>query len=195
MSMEIISVEGLDKCGKYTQTKKLVEHLRLQGFKVVQTEFPRYDTPTGKLIRDWLTKKWNVDQTTIELILAADRQAQQHWFNYLEKRKTDFVIADRYTLSQKGYAISTGSEPEWIDALQRHMRKSDLDIFIDITPEESMRRKGKHGENDRYEDDLELLYKVRSVYEQQADLKINGMQSIDEIHNEIIQGIKPYIKW
>lgn len=183
--MKIIAIEGLDKSGKHTQTKLLAEYLKTLGYKVVQSEFHRYDTPTGQLIMKWLKKEWDVDQKTIELIMTADKQAQQQWFNQLEEEGVDFLILDRYTTSQQVYAEANGIDPNWTNELQKYMRKPDIEIFIDIPAEESMRRKGKHGENDRYESDLKLLNKVRGLFISRKNYKIDGMRSVEEIYNDI----------
>lgn len=198
--MEIISIEGLDKSGKHSQTEMLTKSLNQAGFKTVKSEFHRYDTPTGELIMKWLTDNWDVDQRTIELIMAADKQAQQSWFNELEKDGVDFLILDRYTGSQQVYSMANGIRPYWIGHLQHQMRKPKLEIWIDITAEESMRRKGKHnnGENDRYESDLDMLKRVRQIYTERVgvlsnNVLVNGMQSIDDVQADIRTVIGPLI--
>jgi dTMP kinase len=199
----IIALEGLDKSGKFTQAKLLTERLIKDGYNVKQSEFHRYGTPTGKLIMDWLTGKWNVSQHTIELIMTADKQAQQDWFKQLENAAYDFLILDRYTLSQSTYGVATGIDGRWILELQKYMRKPDLDIVIDIPAEVSMSRKGKHnnGVNDRYESDLELLTKVRenylafsTVYSAPSKAIIDGNRDIEEIHSEIYKAVKEVFK-
>lgn len=197
--MKIIAIEGLDKSGKHTQSKMIVNYLRQQGYKVEQSEFHRYDTPTGQLIQKWLYKEYDVDQYTIELIMTADKQAQQKWFEELERQGVDFLILDRYIGSQKVYSKANGVDTFWTFALQQHLRKPDLEIYIDITPEESMKRKGKWGENDRYESDLILLSNVREFYLERVNTRsnrfvVNGMQSIEQIHYDIVGVVNEYIK-
>lgn len=194
--MRIVALEGLDKSGKYSQCNLLEEHLKGQGFKVARSEFHRYDTPTGKLIMDWLTGKWNVDQKTIELVMTADKQAQQEWFDELEKEGYDYLILDRYTGSQQVYSEASGIDKNWTHFLQIYMRRPDFEIFIDIPAEESMRRKGKHnnGENDRYESDHALLSKVRELYSARNNIKIDGMQTVEEVHNDIVKVLSSLLK-
>lgn len=196
--MKIITFEGLDKSGKHTQSIRLTERLKREGYSIIHSEFHRYDTPTGKLIRDWLDHKYNADQKTIELIMAADKQAQQAWFEELEKQNVDFLILDRYTTSQIVYAMANGIPKEWIDQLQRYLRKPDIEIFIDIKPETSLLRKGKYGENDRYESNLELLKKVRELYfefitEKKNFIIVNGENDRDHIEMYIWNSIKRII--
>lgn len=185
--MQIIAFEGLDKSGKYTQSEMLYKSLLELGLKVEKSEFHQYGEPTGELIMKWLKKEWDVDQKTIELIMTADKQAQQKWIDELEEEGCDFLILDRYTGSQQVYAKANGIDLEWTEQLQRYMRQPDVEIFIDIPAEESMKRKGKHnnGENDRYESDLEMLQRVRQIYTARDNIKIDGMQSIHDIQAEI----------
>lgn len=186
--MHIIAVEGLDKSGKHTQTEMLREYLINRGFKVAKSEFHRYDTPTGELIMKWLKKEWDVDQTTIELIMTADKQAQQQWFDELDEQGVDFLILDRYTGSQQVYAYANGVSPIWTAMLQKYMRQPSVEVFIDIPAEESMSRKGKHndGNNDRYESDLEMLKRARDIYKSRKNIKVDGMQIPLAVHDDII---------
>jgi dTMP kinase len=190
--VKVIAIEGLDKSGKFTQSNWLVQHLEAIGYRVAKSEFHRYDTPTGELIMRWLKKEWDVDQTTIELIMTADKQAQQKWFDELEAQGVDFLILDRYTGSQDVYSYANGIDPEWTAWLQRYMREIDVEIFIDIPPTESMSRKGKHnnGENDRYESDLELLTRVRELYLERDNIVINGMQDVESVHLDIVKSLE-----
>lgn len=197
--MKIIAIEGLDKSGKHSQSKLLTAFLETLGYKVVQSEFHRYDTPTGELVMKWLAKEWDVDQKVIELIMTADKQAQQEWFEQLECDGVDFLILDRYMTSQTVYSVANGINPEWTEELQRYMRSSDAEILIDIPAEESMKRKGKHnnGENDRYESDLELLSLVREgflhYFERPNHFVIDGLQSIENVHLDIVKSLEPFI--
>lgn len=197
--MRIIAFEGLDKSGKHTQTNYLARNLENYGYKVMKSEFHRYDTITGQLIKKWLYKEWDVDQLTIELIMAADKQAQQRWFEQLEDEGYDFLILDRYIASQQCYALASGVDADFVVNLQRYMRKPDLEIFLDISPEESLRRKGKHGDNDRYESDLSLLRDVREQYrkyfsgkEKVIFLENCDRIGINDLANKIFEEVKMF---
>lgn len=190
--MKIVVIEGLDKAGKHTAAVSLERRLHREGVSLVRSEFHRYETPTGNLVKQWLIGQYDVDQKTIELIMAADKQAQQAWFNELEEQGVEVLILDRYVCSQLAYAIVNGSTREWTGELQRYMRPADHTILIDIPPEVSMARTGKHnnGENDRYESNLEMLRQVRAVYrtELEADpsnIIVDGEQPLEEIHRII----------
>lgn len=49
-------IEGTDASGKETQTNRIVERLTERGIKVSSVGFPRYDTPTGNLLKRYLGK-------------------------------------------------------------------------------------------------------------------------------------------
>ena len=90
---KLIVIEGSDCSGKETQTKLLVERLKKEGVKVATLSYPRYDTPTGKIIgacllgkpdmcREYLKFKksffpeggGNIDALTAISYYAADRR-------------------------------------------------------------------------------------------------------------------------
>lgn len=200
MKMKIVSIEGLDKAGKNLASKFLANQLALKGLRVVKSEFHRYDTPTGKMIQDYLTKKWDCSDETIELIMAADKQNQQDWFKELEAQGVDVLILDRYTLSQYVYSVSKGVSPYWANALQRYMRQPDYTVLLDISAATSMSRKGKHnnGVNDRYEENLKLLEGVRNNYLENLEAYvragsaciINGEMPLEHVHREILNAVE-----
>ena len=52
-----IAIEGTDGAGKGTQTGLLKERLESLGRRVLVVDFPRYATPVGQEIRNWLDRK------------------------------------------------------------------------------------------------------------------------------------------
>lgn len=176
--MKIIAIEGLDKSGKHTASEVLSDYLKVLGYKVKTSEFHRYDTPTGQLIRKYLIGEYNVSKETIELIMLADKYAQQETFAQYEKDGVDFLILDRYIDSQLNYSkavyfketskeeMESDSVPfyKYIEEGIKGLRQPDYVFYLEVKPETSMARKGQHGENDRYESDKELLTIVHDMY-------------------------------
>ena len=219
--MKIIVFEGLDKSGKHTVSTKVAEMMNEVGVKTVHSEFHRYDTPTGKLIQDWLYGRYDVSDRTIEMIMLADKQAQQEWFNELEQDGVQYLILDRYLDSQLAYASykdlsiyeSVDFGPyelpatmvELVKEGHKGMREPDIVIYLSIDVETSMERKGQHGENDRYESDKKLLTHVKDYFDEQADnnpywITVSGERTpnmvIDDVLNfieyEVTNGWDPY---
>ncbi|MED1954858.1 dTMP kinase [Brevibacillus centrosporus] len=193
--MKIIVFEGLDKSGKATQANLLFQRLVADKQRVATLAFHHYASPTGKLIRAYLDGKYNVNDRAIELIMAADKQVQQKHFQILEDDGYDFLILDRYITSQLVYAAAKNLPSSWISGLLSGCKKPDIEFLLDIPAEESMQRKGKHGANDRYESDLELLSKVRKLYKSYFSMypigpSIDGMMPTEEIHETIYKHIR-----
>lgn len=47
-------IEGTDGAGKKTQVRKFLQLAESEGFKFVPMAFPRYDTPAGRVVKDYL---------------------------------------------------------------------------------------------------------------------------------------------
>lgn len=208
--MKIIAFEGMDKSGKHTASMVLTNYLKDLGYNVVHSEFHRYDTPTGKLIQDYLYGRYKVSNETIQLIMSADKQAQQDWFSELEDSGVDFLILDRYYLSQKVYSDyfiekSNYSSEEVLlykglySQIIKCFRKADFTIYLDNSAETSMSRKGQHGENDLYEENKELLNYVRKGFIKEIQrednfLIVSSEQPFEDVHNEMLDKFKRFFK-
>src|SRR3989344_3618289 len=53
---KLFVIEGTDASGKETQTNRIVERLRQEGANVKSFSFPRYETPTGNILKRYLGK-------------------------------------------------------------------------------------------------------------------------------------------
>eukprot|EP00938_MAST-03A_sp_MAST-3A-sp1_P002357 g2357.t1 len=65
--------EGVDRCGKTTQTKLLVEKLKQDGRKVELMRFPDRTTTVGKMIDQYLKMGINLHDKAIHLLFSANR--------------------------------------------------------------------------------------------------------------------------
>lgn len=192
--MIILSLEGLDKSGKASNSELLYQALYERGYNVEKSAFHRYDTPTGQLIRQFLDGEYQPGQYAIECIMAADKYAQLEWIKEITET-TDVLILDRYLLSQCVYSQANGMDIDFIGNMLRYMPAPDYHFYLDITPEESMKRKGEHGDNDKYESNHALLAKARELYLKYFNLEsdfeqemiIDGTLPVDEIHKIMLQ--------
>ena len=163
-----IAFEGIDGSGKSTQVRLLKEKLEQAGQKVHVTCEPT-GSPMGKIIRDIFNHKMEADHRTIAALFVADRL--HHILN-----KTDgmlkmlaegyTVITDRYYLSSYAYQ-SAHVDLDWVmqaNSLSASLLKPDLNIYIDITPEESIERLKKGRETIELYETLDNLKKVRDKY-------------------------------
>lgn len=105
-----IVIEGVDRSGKSTQCKKLVEKLKNMNIPAQLMCFPDRTTKTGKLIDEYLkNENCNLNDQTIHLLFSANR-----WEN-VEKIKSllfqgTTLIVDRYSYS--GIVFSTAKNSE-----------------------------------------------------------------------------------
>lgn len=164
---KFIVFEGTDGSGKSTQLKSLVKYLEEKGYPCYETHEPT-DSPFGAVLRSCLTGRIVADEHAIAAMFAADRLDHiQNPFNGILKKLDEGinVFCDRYYLSS--FAYNGGFVPlDWVIALNapaREMLKPDLTVFLDIDPEQSMKRVSKRGETERYEN-LERQKRIRQNY-------------------------------
>jgi dTMP kinase len=169
-----ICIEGLDGCGKTTQTKLLVKKLR-ESRDAVYTAEPSQGN-IGTFIRNSVLYGEKRLSSTVEaLLFAADRV--QHVQNEVlpALRQGLLVVSDRYVYSSLAYQGAAGVSVEWIEKINEHALRPDLAVFIDVNPETVMQRlKPSRSVMER----LETQRKVREIYlqfvEKGALVRIDG---------------------
>ncbi|EFJ41757.1 hypothetical protein VOLCADRAFT_107597 [Volvox carteri f. nagariensis] len=127
-----IVFEGIDRCGKSTQSNLLVDHLRRRGVKVEHWCFPDRSTRIGQTINDYLHNGADHDDTAIHLLFTANR---------FEKRYSGVA----YTAAKGVPHLSM----DYCRAVEVGLPAADLVIFMDMTAEEAAARGGFGAE--RYE--------------------------------------------
>jgi dTMP kinase len=68
-----ILFEGVDRCGKTTQAKRLVERLNASGRPAVFMNFPDRSTTIGKQINAYLANTEELDDRAVHLLFSANR--------------------------------------------------------------------------------------------------------------------------
>jgi len=195
MRGKFIVFEGLDASGKETQAKKLVKYLKSKGINSIYTDEPTSSNSIGRFIKNWLARRIDIKSSySIPLLFAADRYEHLKTIIKPELEKGTWVISDRYMYSTLAYetAILGGGKEimTWIEELHKFILLPDLIIYIDIHPEESVRRKPN---GDRLEH-IEMQRKVQKVYYEIKDkfnfVMINGERPIEEVFMNIIKEIE-----
>jgi dTMP kinase len=198
-----ITFEGLDFCGKSTQVELLRDYLENRGEKVIVLREPG-GTNISEKVRDILLDKKNSEMVfQTELLLFSASRAQLVRETILPKLAEGYyVISDRFhdsTIAYQGFGRGLGID--FIIDLQNFVidgAQPDITFYIDLTLEEISKRKGnmKSLTLDRIERSKDEFYrKVREGYlhlcgTQKRFVKLNGMQSIDSLHNVIIDELK-----
>lgn len=196
---KFIVIEGLDGSGKTTQTKILAAKLREKGMRVVTHAEPT-SGEYGRKCREILSGAKKCTKSELALLFTADRI--DHNVNdadginmHIDKGET--VLCDRYYYSTLAYqGVDVGME--WLKTLNlgcEDIRKPDLCIFLDLTPEKSMERIYANRTADQIEiyETQDYLTSIRkrfyncleSLKESENIVVINADGTIDEVAEKI----------
>lgn len=165
-----IVFEGLDGAGKTTQIKLLAAALEAKGHKVKLTAEPT-EYESGRALREALSGRVKKTPCEMAVMFTADRIAHnKNEENGIDRLLRDgyTVISDRYYYSSLAYQGSI-TDPDWVAHLNLdcpEIRKPDLCIFLDLSPEESMTRITANraaGEMEIYET-LDQLTRIRETF-------------------------------
>ena len=155
---KFIVIDGLDGCGKDTQVNLLAEMYEKQGRKVTIRSHPCNDNKYGIKSKQALLKtgKINRIKATIYFGLDAIRSVRMYYYN----KDTDVLIFSRYTMA-------VAYLPDVVNVIVYKivsvlLPKSDCMFFLDVTPEESLRRIKSRNEEEEMFENIDALRKVRS---------------------------------
>ncbi|MBQ3013285.1 MAG: dTMP kinase [Clostridia bacterium] len=165
---KFIVFEGIDGAGKTTQINLLCKALEKRGFSCFVTAEPT-DMPSGKAIRRALAKE--VDKTPLEMAEMFARDRELHNTDAkagIEKMLADgtTVICDRYYYSSLAYQ-GTVLGYDTVAALNLdnpNIRRPDICIFLDLTPEKSLQRIGGRGEKTEIYENFDYLTRTRKTF-------------------------------
>lgn len=168
-------LEGVDGAGTTTHTKILADALRARGLPVRTTREPS-DGPVGVQIRQVLTGRLVVpgmsggrppSWSTMALLFAADRMDHVEATVVPNLLDGVTVISDRYYYSSVAYqSITGGGEPDtitWVKEINRHARRPDLCIVLDIPEGVAAKRRASRGGREIF-DDGELQAQLATFY-------------------------------
>ncbi len=216
----IIVIEGTDGSGKQTQTAKLQERLKADGFNVVRQSFPNYDSNSSAPVKMYLggelcERADMLDAYQTSILFATDRLC-----TYMKQLKAHYdnggvIIFDRYVqsnmLHQAGKIKDLNQRDkflDWLDNLEFNelkLPRADMVIFLDVPPEVSMRLAKERGalkagtKQDIHEKDANHLidaYNSGKYVAEKYDwdviscVKNGDLKTVDEIHEEIMKQIK-----
>jgi dTMP kinase len=126
-----IVIEGLDRCGKSTQTKRLIEEIGNKN--CVEMCFPDRKTEIGKLINTLLTSKLDDikmnDQAT-HLLFSANRwEKNSEIQNVLLNEKKD-IVCSRYYFSGAAYSMAKGLGYQWCVSPEDGLVVPDIIFYL-----------------------------------------------------------------
>jgi dTMP kinase len=198
----LVVLEGIDGAGTTTHVARLADRLRTRGVAVRATREPS-DGPVGTLVRQVLTGRLVVPGgrapgwATMALLFAADRM------DHVESEIEPFIleggviVSDRYDASSLAYqSVSSGAGAveavEWIRLLNRHVRRPDLTIVLDVSPEIAAERRASRGDAAQLYDQSEVQRALALFYRNLPShmpndrvVVIDATGSLDEVHSRI----------
>jgi dTMP kinase len=197
-----VVLEGIDGSGTTTQVARLAETLRSQRILVRTTREPS-DGPVGTLVRQVLTGRMVVPGgrapgwATMALLFAADRM--DHVESEIEPflAQGGVVVSDRYDASSLAYqSVSSGAESreavEWIRTLNRHVRRPDLTIVLDLPPDVAADRRLLRGEAAQLYDQNEVQRALAAFYRDLARhmpddrvVLVDAGGTVDDVHARV----------
>lgn len=195
----LISLEGIDGCGKTTQARLLEERLEREGIPHLSTREPG-GTAAGEGIRRLLLQKEHslTDTTEILLYMAARAELVS---TVIEPalRSGRVVICDRYLDSSVAYqGFGSGGDKDWICKLNEKVtqgRRPRLTFLFDLSVEEALSRRGESG--DRIEErDLSFHRRVRRGYlaiagaEPARVIVIDAVGPAEQQHRRVWSGVQ-----
>lgn len=173
----LIVLEGLDRVGKSTLAKKLVEHLERMKRDVSLCRFPDRATPVGQLIDEFLkTSTKRIDNHVMHLLFSANRwELAKRIRNTINQGIT--VVVDRYSYS--GIAYSSAKQDmdfKWCREMERGLPRPDLVIYLELPREAQYQRPGFGGE--RFET-MEMQDMARLQYEHVMEMSNETWLRVD----------------
>ena len=193
---KIIVIEGTDKAGKGTQSRLLINALKLSGRICTIMDFPDYTTQIGHEIRAFLNGKRNYTVEVKHMLLSANRwEKKKEIESFIEKGT--IIIMNRYYQSNIVYGVSHGLDVKWLLNLDRGLPKEDIVIVLEVDPHTSYQRVPEY--RDTFEMDQELLTKVHKNYRKLAKQfnwkAVNGEKVSEQVHNEIMNIVERVLKF
>lgn len=195
---KFITFEGIEGCGKSTQSKKLQQHLESLGIDSILTREPG-GSEVGEKIRQILIEEQE-NQLSPKSELLLNFAARIEHINHKIKPAIDqgkIVISDRFydsTYAYQGYGL--GLDLNLIDQIKQYAIGDfapDITFLIDIDPEQSFLRVKNRPGNNRYEDlSKDFHQRIHQGFLGLAKNNpriaiIDGSTDIDSIFNQIKQ--------
>ncbi len=216
-----IDLEGLDGCGKTTQTELVCKKLQEDGVDFKRIKLPDYESDSSILVRKYLAGDFGKNAGDVNAYAASVLYAADRFASFTEKWGQDYkngklIFADRYTPANALYQMTKLTKAEWDPFLEWlfdfeykkiGIPEPDKVIFLDMPVEVSQRLmtsryNGDESKKDVHEANVSFLLACREAALYAAKkygwVVINCAKdgeplSIEEINNKIYSVVKEVI--
>lgn len=186
----LVAIEGIDGAGKTTVAKIMVEKLKELGYMAEYTYEPSQSL-FSEALKKYIDTYGEAEPEIETLAMALDRL--YHVKKVIEPLldRGCIVVSDRYLYSSIAYQGARGINIEWIENVNKFVKKPDIAIYLRIPINVALERiRGRESSRWRYFESIDRLKKVQEIYELLVSkgilISINATQSIDEIIKECL---------
>ncbi|CAI2380987.1 unnamed protein product [Moneuplotes crassus] len=187
-----IVLEGLDRSGKSSQCKNILNFFAQKEMAAELINFPNRETQTGKMIDGYLKNSdTKLGDEVVHLLYSTNRWEMKEYILETINSGTH-IVCDRYAYSGVAYTHAKGLDFDWCVAPDKGLPHPDLVLFVNTTAEEISKRAGFGDE--RYEK-TEFQEKVYSAFIKMKDVEPHwhdiegGSATIEEIESRITEKI------
>ena len=189
---KIISIEGIDGSGKTTLVDNCVEELRRRGYRAehfyTASEFNRY---------------WNVIKKMSKFEKRVISDDVNQVLTYVDsilidmQNRNDFVVTEWYLYGKMVLSdLYTGTE----DSMSKRMleeylkngkiKEPDYSFYLDITPEESLRRIEQRNAERESKESYDMLCRAQKIWKEYIErfgiTKLNATRTPQDLTNEVV---------
>ncbi len=182
----LISIDGIDGCGKSTQVRLLTDALKAE--QIIEISPSRW----GKTLRSLESPTWE-EQLAYFL---ADRAQLVPRLEAAAGSEADHLVSDRSYLSGVAYqSYDSPLSPSQLDGINRALVPDyDLQIYLHIPVDKAMHRIETRGEKKTWCEKPALLTWASRVFETWASkndyiVMLNADQTIEEVHADVMAAV------
>lgn len=200
--MFFVVFEGIDGSGKSSLMKMLDHHLKSLSFSTLVTREPG-GTVVGDQLRDLILQKRDNPPTPRTELLMYQASRAQHVDLVINPalKSQKWVLCDRFSASSVafqggGRGISV-EQVEWLNNFSTEGLIPNLTILLDLSIQESRRRRSQRSEDDRIESEKDDFHeRVRQSFIRQADksplnwLVLDASQTPEKLFEILLSDLK-----
>ena len=183
----LINLEGIDGCGKSTQSQFLMGEFEKNNEKTILLKEPTNGKYGRKL---WEMLSGKIEATTEEILELFVRDRKEHVDQKINPALNEgkIVLMDRYYYSTMAYQAAAGIDVKRIRKDNEFAPKPDIVLVFDLPADLAMKRVRGHSVADVFEKE-EHLEKVRKAYLNLEDDSlvriIDATRTPEEIFDEV----------
>ena len=183
----LINLEGIDGCGKSTQSQFLMDKFESDNEKTILLKEPTNGKYGQKL---WEMLSGKIEATTEEILELFVLDRKQHVNEKIKPALDEgrIVLMDRYYYSTMAYQVAAGIDVNRIRRDNHFAPEPDIVLIFDLPADLAMKRVRSHSIADVFEKE-EYLERVRKAYLNLEDDSlvriIDATRSPEEIFDEV----------